>query len=285
MQFSSLYKHRRFLVSVTRKFSCVIFFYSLFFPATPNENHPLGSRAAAMGNSAVTIFDIWAVYHNQAGLAGINSTTAAIHYENRFNISEFGLRAAVMAIPARPGTIGFSYSFFGFAKYYESKAGIAFGRYFGEKVAAGLQINYLHTFIAEDYGSTGSLTAEGGFIAEPVERLLVAAHVYNPTGTKIKTHYSEPVPTIFRFGMAYRFGRDIFASVEAQKEIDRKVVFRAGVEAGFLGSFFLRTGITSDPAQNSFGLGYFYRGLNADIAFTNHQVLGFTPHISVSYTF
>ncbi len=285
MRLSSIYKQREILVFVTRRLSFFIFFYSLLCPAFANENHPLGSRAAAMGNSAVTIFDIWAVYHNQAGLAGINSITAAIHYENRFNISEFGLRAAALAIPVRPGTIGFSYSFFGFAKYYESKTGIAFGRYFGEKVAAGLQVNYLHIYIAEDYGSSGNLTAEGGFIAEPAEGLLVAAHVYNPTGTKIKTHYSEPVPTIFRFGIGYRFGRDVFASVEAEKEIDRKVVFSAGLEAGFYGSIYLRTGINSAPVQNSFGVGYFYRGLNADIAFTNHQVLGFTPQISVSYTF
>ena len=34
-----------------------------------DENRPVGGRAAGMGNSSVMLSDLWAVYHNPAGLA------------------------------------------------------------------------------------------------------------------------------------------------------------------------------------------------------------------------
>ncbi len=264
-------------------FPVFLFCVSLSLPA--NENYPLGSRAAAMGNASVAISDLWSVHHNQAGLASLSTLQAGFHHENKFMVQEFGLQAIALAVPARPGTIGFSYTYFGFSKYNESKVGLSFGRMFGKRFAAGVQINYLHTYIAEDYGDTGNITVEGGFIAEPVDGLFIGAHLYNPAGASITTYYDEPVPTILRFGIAGYLGNRVLASVETVKEMDHRLVFRAGLEAGVIGSLYLRGGIASDPVQSSFGLGYIFGGLAADIAFTNHQVLGFTPHFSVSYLF
>lgn len=268
-----------------RKGAALLLFFAFCLSAKPAGNYSSGSRAASMANAAVTFHDLWSVYHNQAGLAGVSSVSAGIHYENKFNVSEFALRAVALAVPARPGTIGFSYSYFGFPSYNENSFGLAFGRFFGENVAAGIRLNYLQIYIAEEYGDARNLTVEGGFIAELAEGFRVAAHVYNPSREKIGNPSRQVLPTIFRFGVGYMFGGKIFATIEAEKELERKAVFRAGLEAGFFDSFYLRTGILSDPVQNSFGLGYVYRGINADMAFTHHQVLGFTPHISLSYKF
>lgn len=250
-----------------------------------NDNYPLGSRAAAMGNAAVAINDIWSVHHNQAGLGYLSALQAGFHHENKFLVPEFGLQALALAVPTRPGTIGFSYSYFGFSKYNESKLGLAFGRMFGNRLAAGIQVNYLYTYIAEDYGNAGNITVEGGLVAEPVSGLFIAAHVYNPTGTDIKTYYDEPVPTVFRIGLAGYLGERILAGLEAEKEMERRTVFKAGAEMGVIESLYLRAGIASDPFHSSFGLGYIFGGIIADIAFTRHQVLGFTPHFTISYIF
>lgn len=279
-RFIILYIFRRVILIFLK-----IFIFAFPVPSAANNNYPLGSRAASMGNAAVALTDLWAVHHNQAGLASITSFQVGFHHENRFLVPEFGLQALALAMPARPGTIALSYTYFGFNNYNESKLGLAFGRMFGERISAGVQVNYLYTYIADDYGETGNLTVEGGFIAEPVDGLFIGAHIYNPTGTKIKTYYDEPVPLIVRLGIAGYLGERILASVEAVKETDHDAVYRAGVEMGVLGSLFLRTGITSDPVQSSFGIGYVYGGLAADLAFTNHQALGLTPHFSLSYTF
>ncbi len=250
-----------------------------------NNNYPLGSRAAAMGNAAVAISDLWAVHHNQAGLAALSSFQAGFHHENKFMVPEFGLQALALALPVKPGTIALSYTYFGFSKYNESKLGLAFGRRFGESFSAGIQVNYLHTYIADDFGDNSSLTVEGGFIAQPVTGLFIAAHIYNPNRTKIQTYYNEPVPTILRFGLAGLLGDRILAVFEAEMETAQKAVYKAGVEMGVLGSLYLRTGISSSPVQSSFGIGYILNRLVADLAFTNHQILGFTPHFTISYIF
>ena len=262
-----------------------VFIFSILGPLYAGENFTLGSRAASMGNAAASFSDIWAVHHNQAGLAALSSFEVGFHHENRFLMQEFGLQALAVALPARPGTIALSYTYFGFSLYNESKLGLAFGRMFGDIIAAGIQINYLHTYIAEDYGDAGNLTVEGGIIAEPVEGLFIAAHVYNPAATKLKTSYDEPFPTILKFGLSGYLGEEVLAAVEIEKHLDHKAVFKTGAEIGVLESLFLRMGITSDPVQSSFGLGYVFGRLVTDLAFTNHQALGLTPHFTASYIF
>ncbi len=262
-----------------------VFLFLLALAVTANDNYPLGSRAASMSNAAVAVSDIWSVHHNQAGLGSISALQIGFHHENKFMMPEFGLQALALAVPSKPGTIGLSYTYFGFSKYNESKLGLAFGRMFGERISAGIQVNYLYTYIADDYGDTGNLTVEGGTIVQPVDGLFIGAHIYNPTRTKIKTYYDEPVPTILRFGIAGYLSERILAAVEAEKEIDHKALFKAGLEINVLESLYLRTGITSVPVQTSFGIGYVLGRLVADLAFTNHQVLGFTPHFTISYIF
>jgi hypothetical protein len=278
--------NKGYLTFLTGKRIILIFFPVLFISpqySYPSENYPLGSRAAAMGNATVMISDLWSVHHNQAGLASLTAIQAGFHYENRYFLPELGLHALAIAVPASPGTLALSYTYFGFTQYNESKLGLAFGRMFGERISAGIQLNYLHTFISGDYGSGGNLTVEGGIIIRALEGLLVAAHLYNPARTKNIVSYGEPLPVILRVGMAGLFGENILTSVEAQKETGRRTVFKAGLETVFHGPFFLRAGITTVPVQGSFGLGYIHGKLTADLAFTNHQQLGYSPHITINY--
>lgn len=238
-----------------------------------------------MGNAAVAIGDIWSVYHNQAGLASITSWQAGIHHENKFFLPELGLQAFALAIPALPGTIGLSYTFFGFSQYNEGKVGLAFGRFFGEKISAGVQINYLYTHVAGHYGETGSLAVEGGVIAEAIEGIFVAIHIFNPGEFRIKSKDGPATLSALRLGVTGYAGEKVLVSAEAEKQTGHKMVLKAGLEAGCKGPFFLRAGIISYPVQSTFGFGYIFGNISADMAFTHHRQLGLTPHISLSYTF
>ncbi|MFP4365815.1 MAG: hypothetical protein ACLFQA_01865 [Bacteroidales bacterium] len=248
-------------------------------------NHSPGSRTAAMGNAAVAIGDIWSVYHNQAGLASITSWQAGIHHENRFLLPELGLQAFALAIPAVPGTIGLSYTFFGFSQYNEGKVGLAFGRYLGERISAGVQINYLYTHVAGHYGETGSLAVEGGVTVEAIEGVFVALHIYNPKEFRINKTGEPSTFSAIRFGVAGSAGENVLVSAEAEKQTGYKTVFKAGMEVGCKAPFFLRTGIRTYPVQSTFGIGYIFGNISADMAFAHHRHLGLTPHISIIYTF
>lgn len=250
-----------------------------------NENYPAGSSAAAMGNAAIVSKGFWSSFHNQAGLASLESLTFGIHHENRFGVPEFGLQAFGLAVPTKPGTLGFNVTYFGFSKYNEVKAGLSFGRHLSEIFAVGIQLNYLHTYISNLYGNTSTLSVEAGFIAEPLPGLVVGAHIYNPTRATIKTFFDQPVPTILRFGLGYHFGDRAVLNIETEKDLDRKVVLKGGTEVKVLDNFVIRAGISGNPVQSSFGLGYVFKNLSADLAFSNHQILGLTPHFSLTYSF
>lgn len=249
-----------------------------------NENYPAGSSAAAMGNAAIVSKGFWSSFHNQAGLASLESLTFGIHHENRFGVPEFGLQAFGVALPTKPGTLSFNIYYFGFSKYNEIKAGLSFGRYLSEILAVGIQLNYLHTHISNLYGNTSTLTVEGGFIAEPLPGLFIGAHIYNPTRAKIKTFYDQPVPTILRFGLGYNYGDRAVINIETEKDLDRKVILKAGTQITVIDNFVIRAGIAGSPVQSSFGLGYAFKNLKADLAFSNHQILGLTPHFSLTYS-
>ena len=61
------------------------------------------------------------------------------------------------------------------------------------------------------------------------------------------------------------------------------VSLKIGLEWEVIENFKLRGGIGTNPLNTSFGLGYRYKKLSADIAFTYHPVLGATPQIGICY--
>jgi hypothetical protein len=262
------------------------FYYILILPLNAaNDNYTLGSRSAGLANATVMLPDLWSVHHNQAGLAFIDKITLGFHHENKFIVPEFSLQAFAAAIPAKPGTIGFSYSYFGYHSYHETKVGLSFGRTLGKFFAAGVQLDYLHTFIAEEYGNQGNLAIETGILAIPLENLFIGAHIFNPTRTKISAYNEERVPTILRAGIGYKFAGRIFICMETEKELDSRPIYKSGIEFMFFDKLFVRTGISTNPTQNTFGIGYSYKGFKANVAFTLHQQLGLTPHFSLMFSF
>ena len=118
-----------------KRISIVIFLLAFFgkYSARSAENYLPGSRFAAMANATVMIPDIWSVSHNQAGLAYLQKINISIDYENRFIVPEFGLKAVAVSIPTKPGSFGFSFIYFGYSKYHETKTGLAYSKLFGNK--------------------------------------------------------------------------------------------------------------------------------------------------------
>ena len=273
---------------------------SFVLAMTPNtvfaggENYPIGARSAAMGNASVTLSDLWAVHHNQAGLAGLTSPVAGIHYENRFAMQELSLKAAAFALPL-PGeghsVIGLSMVSFGYSAYSDMKIGLAFGKQLGDKYSVGLQLDYLQTSIGNEYGRKGAVAAEAGLQAEILDGLTMGVHIFNPTRAKL-LEYSiqeeaeiERIPTIMRFGINYAFSEKVSVSLETEKDVYFKAIFKGGIEYHLIDILYLRGGLSSDPVYNSFGFGLDINSFRLDFAASKHQVLGYTTQISLVYSF
>ena len=252
-----------------------------------NDNYPYGARQAAMANAAVSIYDFWAVSHNQAGMARINRPSGGFYFENRYLVKEMGLGAAAFALPTASGVFGLSVSYFGYAQYHESKVGLAYARSFGEKLSVGVQFNYMYSFVGGDYNNAaGNVCFEAGVIYELLPGLNIGAHIFNPTRTKLASVdnlYDEYIPTIFRFGMSYIFSDRVLVSVETEKDIERKPVFKAGLEYRIVDNLYVRGGIGTNPTQNAFGFGFHTGQFTIDLSSSFHHVLGYSPQASIRF--
>ena len=259
------------------------------FSWAQNGTDPVGARPAGMANSALTFTDIWSSFHNQAGLGHIESITAGAFYENRFLVDGMAFAGFAGAVPLGNGAIGINYSNFGYNVYNEGKLGLAYGMKLSDRFSVGVQLNYQTTRIAaEDYGNAGALTAEVGVRMEVSERVTVAAHLFNPTRTKLIDNGDlaipdETIPTVIRLGAGYQISEDVLFAGEVEKDIDRNALFRGGIEYQPVDILYLRVGASSEPSLFSFGLGVKFESFQFDLASSYSSVLGYSPQISLTY--
>jgi hypothetical protein len=237
-----------------------------------------------MANSALTFTDIWSIFQNQAGLAHLESFEAGAFYESRFLVNELAYAGFAAAVPLGAGTMGLSYGGFGYSVYRESRLGLAYALKLGERLSAGVQLNYQHVRIAaDDYGSRGVLTAELGLQMQLSEHVVAAAHLSNPTRTQITDFDGERLPTALRLGLGYQVSDEVLATAEAEKDIDQSTLFRAGIEYRPVEVFYLRLGASSSPNLFSFGLGFAFEQFSFDLAASYHSILGYSPQVALTY--
>jgi hypothetical protein len=266
------------------RFLVVIILFLLVLSANA-ENWPTGARSSGMGNAAITLKDVWASSNNQGALGFLDKKAVGFHFENRFAVSEYSMKAFSGVLPVKSGTFGISLNHFGYSKYSETKIGLGFGKKLSEKFSFGIQIDYLNTYISNLYGNKGVFTAELGFLAEPVENLFIGGHIYNPTKSTIAEYNGEKIPTVMKLGMGYNFNDKVYFSIETEKDLMYNPVFKSGIEFYLAENFLLRAGISTNPTQNSFGIGYILKKFKIDFAFTTHRELGLSPHFSINYNF
>ncbi len=248
------------------------------------DNSPLGSRSSGLGNASVSLFDVWSVQNNQAGLGWIKQISGGITYHNQFFVKELSTKAFGLALPVKKGTFGLCISNYGYSLYSENKIGLSFGRTFGEKISAGISLDYFGTRISE-YGQKNSFVAEAGMQARPVKNLTLGVHVFNLTRAKLAVYNDERLPTVMRFGFDYKFSEKVFVAMETEKDIDKKGIVKAGIEYKPVSILHLRAGISSNPSLSCFGIGINFKQFRLDLSSTYHSTLGFSPQVGLIYEF
>jgi len=248
------------------------------------SNNPLGARHAGMAGTCSAVPDAWSGFQNQAGLAHIRNLSLGIHYENHFMIPENSIKAVMVDIPVSKGTIGVCYSFFGYARYFESRAGLAFGKSFGDHLSAGIQLNYLVTGQSSDYGSMHAVVPEGGLLVRPLDNLYIGFHLFNPARQHFPQNHDQTIPSVMQIGIGYRIIDQVLLSAEAEKTTLEKQVWKAGFEYEIISDLHLRLGISSaEISRYAIGLGYAFRHFRLDVAMAHHQWLGFTPYVTLTH--
>lgn len=248
-----------------------------------NGTSPMaGGRGAAMGDASVTFADINSAFSNQAGLAFLEDMSFSIGADMRFFTTDISSYSLAYAYPLeKAGTFGLTVNYYGFSGYNEQRIGLAYARKLSEKLSIGAQFDYLG-FAIPEYGRKSIFTFELGMHAQLIENLSVGIHIFNPVRQEVVP--GEKVPTVFKLGAAYNPNKKLVVAGELEKDIEMKMQFKAGLEYFIIDILALRAGVSTNPTQNSFGIGLrLDNGLKMDVATSYHYTLGFTPAISLSY--
>lgn len=256
-----------------------------FASFSQNFGYMAGGRSAALAHSSVALTDVWAVHHNQAALGFLEKTTVGISYENRFFLPDLSLGNAAFAMPTNLGTVGLSFSYFGFELYNESKFGLNYARAFGKYFSMGLQINYHSYNISEGSGSDGAVTFEAGLLARPIKKLQIGFHVFNPSTSQKNAETEERLPLIVRLGAQYKIGDEVSLTAEVKKNENTAERYALGFEYQIVEKIVLRTGVGLQPLTNTFGVGLNLGSFSTHLSYEYAQVLGSNGNISLQYSF
>ena len=266
--------------------------YLLLFLLTPiqllatKENYPVGSRSDGMGKASVAIIDVWSSFNNQAALAKLEQKSFGAYYENRFETKELSTKAFCFNLPTKLGTFSINYTQFGFDLCKESKIGFAYARALGKHFWAGLQFDQVRKELNQSYGSQTKYTFEVGLLAQILPDLYLGFQIFNPTQTHFSTwDYEDKIPTIGRFGFSWKLSNGAIISSEILKDLDSDLQIKGGLEYPISEKLFLRAGAYNHPNSVSLGLGFSFSYLKANIAFSRHPVLGYTPSADINFSF
>lgn len=262
--------------------SYFFFILSLSFSLVSSAQY-YDAKSNALGGCGLMQNSVWSNFTNQAGLAEINQFIIGAGTENSFGIKKLSTHTAVFALPVNGGVFGLNVSYTGFELYNESKIGLAFSKKLSDDFNVGIQVDYLGIYVAEGTNNHNNFTFEIGAQKRLMRELTLGAHIFNPVGVKLNE--DENIPSIFKLGLRYDANDKVAIFTECELESEQNAKLKLGLEYKIIKQLQLRAGFSTNPAQNTFGLGYTLNNIQLDIAVKRHQLLGYSPQFSVSSAF
>ncbi len=245
----------------------------------------IGAAQSGMGGIGVASTDIWSAANNQAALGFNDSYGAGFYYENRFMTKELSLNALTLVLPTGKGSFAANISYFGFSNYNEKKIGLAYGMALSKRFAIGVQLDYLNTTIGNNYGSKSVYTFEIGIMSKLTEDITLGVHVFNPIQAKFNDYNSERLALLMKLGLQWKLSDNFTAAAEVHSDINNELIVRGGLEYKIKKILYARIGLSNNPNIFSFGVGLQFNSLRLDFSSSMHQVLGYSPQLSLIYQF
>ena len=261
------------------------YFFTLLFSlfCLISFSQPYDAKSNSLAGIGTAESSVWSNFTNQAGLADINKFTIGAGSENSFGIKELSTHTAVFALPVNGGVFGLNVAYTGFELYNESKIGLAFSKKLSDNFNLGIQVDYLGVYVDEGSNNHNNFTFEIGAQKRLMRNLTLGAHIFNPI--EVKLNEKENIPSIFKLGLRYDANQKVAVFTEGELESNQDAKLKIGLEYKIIKQMQLRTGFSTNPSQNTFGIGYTLNNIQFDIAVKRHQILGYSPQFSVSSSF
>ncbi|MBI5856536.1 MAG: hypothetical protein HZB42_02700 [Sphingobacteriales bacterium] len=246
---------------------------------------PVTAGYTGLGAYSFNHADVFSFTANQASLAQLKNTSAAVYGERRFLLTELNNYTAAVGVKTNSGNFGIKAGYFGFSDYNETQLGLAYGRKLGNKVDVGAQFNYNGIRISSIYGSASTVSFEAGAILHVSEKLHTGIHVNNPVGGKFGKDQQEKLASVYSFGIGYDASEKFFISAEIEKEEDQPVNVNAGMQYKFIPQLLARVGMSSATSTAWVGLGLTIKSFRLDVTTNYHPQLGITPGLLLLFEF
>jgi hypothetical protein len=258
----------------------------LFFSSrTSGTEGPGDSRSQSLGGAGVMLADGATAMPNCASLAMIRKTCLNLYAEDHFFVPELASGSVSLYLPVKSGTFDISFNNFGFAAFRESRTSLAFGKTFGDRFRAGINMTYRAIRQFADNGNLHAFIPSLGIQAIPIHQLTLGFQISNPAGQCFYPKGYRRIPATLSAGLGYQAGDEILVCFEFKKESFCKPIFCGGVEYNKGDMLNFRLGLSSSPLmQYSFGAGFRIDHLSMYIAVCHHPVLGYSPSITLTCT-
>ena len=242
----------------------------------------LGAKSLSMGNTGAASSGIQSIYFGQAGLTDINKMSFQLSTEQRFTLSDLSVVSAAVAFrPGGVGVVGLFISNYGLEEYREQKYGLSYATHIAENISVGAQWS-MNTIRIREYGSTNYVGIELGIRAKLNEQLFAGLHVSNPF--KITIADDESTIRIINLGFHYKISEKVELLSDYRILSDIGNSFHFGLDYKIVDALNFRVGIDTGVSSFHFGIAYNLNNESTiEAGFSNHQYLGITPALSLSY--
>jgi len=226
--------------------------------------------------------DPFSAYNNQAALAQIKSRSVGVYGERRYLVEGLNNYLAVGAMETKSGCFGIELGYFGFNRFNQGRAGLAYALALGSRMDLGVEFNY-HLINIPGYARASTLGFELATLFHLTEKLTAGIQLSDPVHGKRGQTGNEKLPSVYRGGIGYDPSREFFAGIEIVKEELMPAYVNAGMQYAGIPGIAIRTGYTSSSNSWWMAICYLWRSLSIGISICFHPVLGITPGFFILY--
>lgn len=268
--------------------SCLVFVCACFVAHAIRLPTATGAKSVACGGVKVVGIGFDNVYAQPAALAWHSQWLLGTTYSHGyFSDKNLSTKQVAIVMPVNKGAFGCQMQYFGFADYNERLLALSYGMRLGKQWAAGVQMHYLHIAQGGGYGVASAVSCNISMYAKLNADLEMGIQLYNPVLSGIGyADNKEHLPTGMQIGAMYRVDKNIYLFAEVNNRIDtQRTQLKIGVEYVLHPKAYVAIGYSTTPQRLHAGFGLRFANWQIDMATAYHHSLGFSPVLSLSYSF
>jgi hypothetical protein len=247
------------------------------------EQSASGAASLSLAGADLCLKDGWTANNNPAALTFLEVWSFSAAFSNSFLIKELSQKAFTFNLPKKAYAFALSGQQYGFSDFRQNQIGLAYAQNFGPALSLGLQFNYHHIQLSAPYGNEWFYTLNLGLLSQISPQLELATVIINPNRANSPEADAAYSPQAINLGLSYQAEEYLALYLQTDKELDKQLNTRLGIQYSYKNILELRLGIAHQPQQLAFGFSYFTDSFQIDIASAYNLQNGFSPAISLSF--